>query len=307
MLKRRLISLTVAAAACAGLVLVTATPALADVVCNDDGTCYVVVDTPGGPGSPGGGGSGGGSGSVVCKDPNGDVIDCYQEGRGWYDPSSYCFYRKVDPQPPAGDERWQGKSPADGTLYHYTCPYSTSWFGRAGDTVRATPPPGYGGLPTPETLAAQAIQQLPIRGPQIRTAPDVNGAGLVGLPVWLWTDVNANTWGPISATASVPGLSVTATAKASRIEWRMGDGHAETCTNPGTPHRDGSGAGPSPTCGYDTGYRKSSLGQPGGRYTVTAVTSWDVTWAGGGRAGTLTVARQSTSTIKIDEMQVVTR
>jgi hypothetical protein len=288
-----------------GMTLATASPANADYVkCSEDGDCWVVVETPGGPGTPGGGGSGGG-GAMVCKDLLDRVIDCYQEGRGWYDPTNNCFWLKMDPQPPAGDAAWKGHQPDEGTVYILTCPFGGSWLGRDGLEFRTTPPPGYGGLPSPATLAAQAVQQLPIRGPQIETAPTSGGTGLVGLPVWLWTETTANTWGPVSATASVPGLSVTATARAVRIDWRMGDGHTETCLNPGTPYKSGTGV--SPTCGYDTGYRRSSRSQPGGRYTITAVTTWNVTWVGGGQNGTLTATRQSTSTLQIDEMQVVTR
>ena len=154
-------------------------------------------------------------------------------------------------------------------------------------------------------MAAQAINQLPIQGPQIETAPNSAGSGLVGLPVWLWTAVSGATWGPTSATASVPGLSVTATARATKIEWDMGDGHSVTCANPGTPYAASFGGQPSPTCGYV--YTASSHGTSGGRFTITGVTTWQVDWAGGGESGVITVTRQSTSSVRIDELQVVTR
>lgn len=286
----------------------SAAPALADeyVVCDAvTKRCYVKVGTPGDGGGPGGGGSGGGGGAMVCREPWGKEVPCYVEGKGWFDPGSFCYWRKLDPQPPALDPRWGGHTATEGVVYHATCPYSAAYYDREFDRFLATPPPGFGGLPSPVTLAAQAISQLPIEGAHIQTAPSVNGAGLVGMQVYLWTEVNASTWGPQTATASVPGLSVTATANAAKIEWRMGDGNSVTCANPGTPYSAEFGGNPSPNCGYV--YSQSSRNQPGGRYTITAITTWHVTWAGGGQTGALDVTRQSTSTVQIQELSVVTR
>lgn len=307
MLRRALMTAMVAVMASAG-VLVAASPAMADYVTCFPNTkiCTVVVGTPGGGGGGGGNGGGGsGGGAMICREPFGTEVACYREGKGWFDPDSYCYWRKLDPQPPAGDELWKGHQPSEGVVYHATCPYSAAWYGPQFDRFLATPPPGFGGLPSPLTLAAQAVSQLPIEGAQIQTAPNVNGAGLVGMNVYLWTQVNASTWGPQTATASVPGLTVTATANATKVQWLMGDGGSVTCANPGTPYSAEFGGQPSPTCGYV--YSQSSKNQPGGRYTITAITTWHVTWAGGGQSGALDVTRQSTSTVQIQELQVVTR
>src|SRR5205823_6408577 len=97
----------------------------------------------------------------------------------------------------------------------------------------------------------------------IASAPRAGGSGLVGLPVWLWTTVTPETWGPISITAAVPGLAVTATARVSRFSFAMGDGHMVYCTvagamvdsspsaaaSPGTPYLQSYGNTASPTCG----------------------------------------------------------
>ena len=101
---------------------------------------------------------------------------------------------------------------------------------------------------------------MQLAGPAIGMTPDPGRAGLVGVPVWLWTAVMPTTWGPNSATASVPGLSVTATAQASKIVWDMGDGIKVTCANPGTAYY--TGGVESPTCEHI--YRTSSAGQPRG-------------------------------------------
>ncbi|TQS44444.1 ATP/GTP-binding protein [Cryptosporangium phraense] len=160
---------------------------------------------------------------------------------------------------------------------------------------------------TAQDVALREFAKIPIKGPQIGIVPgpEAGKAGLVGLPVWLWTAVTPQTWGPFTATATVPGLTVTATATAVKITWNMGDGHQVTCTNPGTPYQASYGNAASPDCGYR--YTRSSRSQPGGRYTVTGTTNWVVNWAGGGQTGTIPQTRQTTTTIQIDELQVVTQ
>ncbi|MFB9178151.1 hypothetical protein ACFFX1_08390 [Dactylosporangium sucinum] len=173
---------------------------------------------------------------------------------------------------------------------------------------RDDPPPGTAGAPTPAELAARAVRDLPMRAAQIGISPGRDGAGLVGLPVWMWTTVTPQTWGPITATAAVPGLSVTARGNATKIRWEMGDGHAVVCGNPGTAYdKAAQGSSSSPTCGYD-GYSAPSRTKPGGRYTVTATTTWHIDWwvGGGGASGAETVTRVATTSIRIDELQVVT-
>jgi len=233
----------------------------------------------------------------------GAVRRLLQARPGLYNPEDECFYKLADPQPPAGDFAWAGHAPGDGKVYTAAC----GWPGLTGfvSRWRAAPPPGFGGGPSPAELAARAINSMNMRGPQIRTAPAAGGAGLVGLPVWIWTPVTETTWGPITRTASVPGLSVTATAHATRIVYAMGDGNTITCTKPGTPYHPALGIAKSPDCGY-SGYRKASTGKRGGKYTITGTTTWAVSWAGGGAGDDFTLTRTSTSTVTIQELQVLT-
>jgi hypothetical protein len=281
---RRAVAAALATVACLAVVLVRAEPALADFVyCPPDGgDCVVVVGTPAGPGSGGGGGGGGGSD----------------------DPTS-CYYKLAEPPPPAGDPAWDGHQPGDGAVYLKICK-TAGLGGSVGfdiTTVWSANPPG--ATVSPAVLAAEAIRQLPIRGPIITTAPDTNGAGLVGLPVWIWTPATEATWGPVSRTAAVPGLSVTATARAVKTVYAMGNGATVTCTAPGTPYRPEYGNRMSPDCGY-AGYPRPSS-TVGGRYTITGTTTWQVNWAGGGQTGQVTTTRSSAATIDIDELQVITQ
>ena len=134
--------------------------------------------------------------------------------------------------------------------------------------------------PSVAQLAQLAQRQLRLGAPVIAASPA--GEQLVNLPTWLWL---VGQWAPVTATAAVPGVSVTARATPTSVVWRMGDGTQVVCRGPGTAFRAGADAAAgSPDCGYT--YRHSSAGQPGQVYAVTATVTWTVTWAGAGAAGT---------------------
>lgn len=231
----------------------------------------------------------------------GRVVPCRDPVLGGFQPSTGCYLTPVSPPPPPSDPAWAGNYP-NGAIYQMAC---LGVRGTGGGWVwRATPPAGLGGPSiTAAQLAQRAVELLGLRGPRIGIAPPPGTTGLVGVPVWLWTEVTPTTWGPTTATASVPGLSVTATAQAQQIRWDLGDGATVTCANPGTPYRASLGGTESPTCGHR--YAQSSADQPQARYPVTATTTWRVTWTGGGQNGVITLTRASTTTVSIGELQVL--
>lgn len=140
--------------------------------------------------------------------------------------------------------------------------------------------PGPGGAPSAAQLAQQAYNELRLPSPAIRANPA--GPQLVTVPTWLWVDPAR--WGPQSATASVPGVSVTATATPTSVTWTLGDASTVTCPGAGTPFPPGTDPhASSPTCGHT--YTQSSQGQPGNQFPVTATVHWAVTWAGAGQGG----------------------
>lgn len=183
-----------------------------------------------------------------------------------------CRYVPVDGQPPEGQHKesggWfmvlcspDGKDPDS---------HGPVWI-PAGAQRPATP--------SPEQVAQIARKRLQMPRPTISASP--GGTQLVNLPTWLWL---SNGWTPVSATASVPGVSVTAVAKPVSVTWSMGDGSSVTCATAGTPYttnRDPKST--SPDCGHT--YRKSSAGQPADAFSVTATVNWTVTWSGAGQTG----------------------
>jgi len=136
----------------------------------------------------------------------------------------------------------------------------------------------------PAQLAQEAYRLLPVPLPGLQVNPPASQRQFVHLPTWLWVDPAS--WGARTATVSVPGESVTATATPVAVAWSMGDGHTVVCHGPGTaydPQRPM--AAQRPTCAYT--YQRSSADQPDGRFTVSATAAWAVTWqaTGGTAAG----------------------
>ncbi|WP_424187628.1 hypothetical protein ACOBQX_07475 [Actinokineospora sp. G85] len=160
--------------------------------------------------------------------------------------------------------------------------------------------PGAALLPSPAELAQMARKQLRLPSPSIAANPV--GDQLVNLPTWMWL---SGGWGPVSATASVPGVSVTAVATPTSVIWAMGDGSTVTCTGAGTPYKAGADPkAPSPDCGHV--YRRSSASQPGQAYPVTATVHWTVTWSGAGQGGTFPdMTTTGDATFRVAESQAL--
>ncbi len=152
---------------------------------------------------------------------------------------------------------------------------------------------------SPATLARQASRLLPLLYPSPATAPPATSTQLVGVRTWLWID--PQDYRPLTATAEVPGLTVTATAKPVGVRWTFGDGApALDCKGPGTPYDPGRpDASQSTSCAH--GYTAA------GTYTVTATILWRVTWTGSdGSAGTLgTLSRGVSFPVTVEARQAV--
>jgi len=250
--------------------LLVAAPAVADggwgtVDCAKDPTdprCVITVGTSDAPGSKGS------SGTATCKDGLGRVVPCFVEGAGWYGGDG-CFYQPATGTDLAAAQAVGGVPDPNAAWYVGVCGYP--------------PVPGFtrlrvfGTPPGPQLLADQAVKALRLPTPVIRVNPAPPTPQIVYFPTWVW--LGEDSWGPRSATASVPGMSITATAKPVGLVLSTGDGASITCSGPGTawtPGRDATAA--SPTCGH-------TFTGPGS-FAVTVTVSWNVSWAGGGVTGT---------------------
>lgn len=160
-----------------------------------------------------------------------------------------------------------------------------------------------GGAPVvdPAVVAQQAEASIRLPGPAVDLNPA--GDGWVNLPEWFWLDPAG--WHPFAATASVAGVSATATASPQYVTWAPGDGGSLRCHGPGTPYdRSRPASSQSSDCTWT--YRTDSAGQPNGVYTITATIHWAVTWAGAGAGGALPALTTTvTTTLPVGQIESV--
>ena len=310
--------LCAAVAVAAGVLVVDATAAHADTICQQTdpatGECLVWVEVPGGPGDPGDPGDDGpkdtgtgascywdGTEQGISKPPPGPV-PC-TSGAGYWSNAYSCYIKYVDPQPPPGAPFWEGAYLDYGAVYQCYQPQTDLlvmlWL--------AEPPPSSGAGPTPREVAQMAMNQMDLNAINIGIAPEPGdgNVGIVGMPVWLWAaNPDSHTVGPTTASASAGGITVTATARPQRFGWDMGDGTTVTCNGAGTPYKASYGNRTSPDCGHV--YEDSSSTNSGGKFTVTATSDWVITWEGAGQTGTIRLNGLARSVeISVGEAQVL--
>jgi len=145
---------------------------------------------------------------------------------------------------------------------------------------------------------AAASVTMPVNAPVFGPQPSQNKWGIipVGYPIWLWSSDGQTA---ITQSVTDQGLTVTVTATRQSINFDMGDGGHVTCANftVRPEHNDPFQA--SPTCGYT--YMAT------GNFTVTATTTWLVTWQVSGQAGSLTVTdtAQAPAPLPVGELHTV--
>ena len=157
----------------------------------------------------------------------------------------------------------------------------------------------------PETLAAITLEDLEHRlivAPTPELSPPT--VGYVNLETWLATTDP----GPLTATASIPGLSVTATGTVESTTWTTGDGDDEiTCDGVGVAWTPGTPSDREAPCGHTYTAHGSPLldSEP---FTITVTQTWHVTWqASNGESGDLgTIAGPAaTITYEVREIQTI--
>lgn len=142
-------------------------------------------------------------------------------------------------------------------------------------------------------LAYEAARELPLPHPRPVLSPAIGANQLVGLATWLWLEPGS--WAPLEATASVPGLSATATATPTEVRWDMGDGAVVTCHGPGIAYDPARPDDEQSTdCRHTYGH--VSVDQPDGVYHATVSIDWAISWsATNGEGGTLPGTTRGTS------------
>ena len=156
--------------------------------------------------------------------------------------------------------------------------------------------PGAGGVDVAAS-ARSAAASLGVPAPVIGLSPEPSGnrwgALGVGLPIWAWVDDP----GSLSASASQDGIDISLSASRGSVVFDWGDGTSSTCTQ---MVQRPVGVDPlmqSPVCGH--AYLKA------GDYTITATSSWDVSWQALGQQGRVGLSSSATYQMPIREFVTV--
>jgi hypothetical protein len=132
----------------------------------------------------------------------------------------------------------------------------------------------------------------------------------VNADTWLWIDANA--WKPVSASASLGGVTVTVIAQPIAVVWDSGDAKATkrttTCNGPGAPLGP-TGPTQNATSDCTIRYAHTSGQQPGLTFPLSATLQWRATWtSSSGASGNLgVVSRTATVPISVGEWQVLNK
>lgn len=213
-------------------------------------------------------------------------------------------YQGDDEPPPPPPDRYYGDDPdTRWALAH--CPAN-----RGRDVLAWWP---VGGRPPASLIdalrqRARDAVPFPVLAQQGAPSGERDAPMITQLPTWLWVD--AASWHPVSAQASIPGIvSVTAIGTPHRLTWDPGTGDAPLrCAGPGVPYDFGlAEAAQSTDCAYT--FRHSSDVAPGkGPYQLTMGVEWAVEWdcspgCGGGSMAPVTVT--TSRPVWVAELQAI--
>ena len=168
--------------------------------------------------------------------------------------------------------------------------------------------------PQPEDLLPElyerVVQQLPTPVPRIAPADWMPERWTyVHLPTFFWVDQSQGQWAPVEASASVPGLTVTARAVPERLVVHPGDGSGDITCEGAPPAFVQGRDDPESFAGCEHAYRDSSaMAASGDAFPVTVDVIWHATWsASNGESGDLgTVSTTSeTRLLPVAEIQAL--
>ncbi|MFJ3983398.1 hypothetical protein [Streptomyces fungicidicus] len=173
------------------------------------------------------------------------------------------------------------------------------------------PPADIENAVTPEILAELAYAEIRVPGTEVTLAPTETTK--VNLPTWAWLD--GAEFKPVSVTASVPDIGISATATAEPVSLEIKPGTPDAQTYPasgvcgidgrriGEPYRQGD-ADRTPPCGVK--YLRSS---GDGAFPLQATVTWEIHWTGtGGAGGDLPDGEfGATQDVVVQEIQAINR
>ena len=243
-----------------------------------------------------------GSGERVCEHA-GTPVPCTTDLGTWVQ-HRQMWCKPASSQPPKTDPIWAGHT--TGVIHTCTRPSGTNvpdpsmaFLAWLPDTA-STPPPD------PEQIAWELIAATGFDPITIGTTPTAlehnpRALGAVGMPLWLWPkNPSPHTTGPVHASTSKQGYTVTISGTVTSIDWDLGDGsEAITCTSWKPAHPTMTTINTPVTCGRQEGYSRQGI------YSITATSNWSIAWQGIGESGTITIPVTSTATVKIGELQAL--
>jgi hypothetical protein len=161
--------------------------------------------------------------------------------------------------------------------------------------VRSEPPA------TVAQIALSDLQHRLIVAPEPELSPPT--IGYVNVETWLATDDP----GTLTATAAIPGLSVTATATVVSTTWTTGDGDDEiVCDGVGVAWTSTTPDDEIAPCGHTyTAHGAPALHSD--PFTITVTHTWHVTWqASNGESGDLGTIDGPTTTVSYEVREIQT-
>ena len=167
-------------------------------------------------------------------------------------------------------------------------------------------PPDSGTGPTPREVAQIAIEQMHLSAINIGIAPSRVRTASAWSACRSGCGPRTRTPTPsaLSPRAPLPAASRHRDREGPRHHLGHGRRHRGRLQHGGHAVQAGVRAEGLPDCGHT--YRKSSAGQTDDAYTVTATSSWVITWSGAGQTGTIRLDGLNRSTqIRIGEAVLV--
>ncbi|MEU1021073.1 hypothetical protein ABZ366_02990 [Streptomyces sp. NPDC005904] len=189
----------------------------------------------------------------------------------------------------------------------WECMFRDPWWVKKGDDPKVEH------AISPEILAGLAYEKIRVPDTSVTMKPQ--GAQKVNLNTWLWLD--KATFKPVSVTASLPALDMTATTTAEPVGLHIEPGTEEAKVFPasgdcpinadgsiGEPYAKGK-ADQEPPCGM--AYLRSTSGTD--PYQFKASVTWKVSWNGtGGAKGDLPDGTfETTQDVNVQEIQSINR